>query len=143
MRSLGMVTAALVLAAVVTTAAGAGVPTVHFRVFARTGLRLTDIVWTGRQFLSRLGNPFAVPDWFTAGLPRVPLDGELWIGRKLFQRLADQGDVDAGHKRRRHHQRPCGLHEPLKAPPLPLLLNAGLRWMHGWSTPRGSRVLRR
>src|SRR5947208_4997228 len=51
MRSLGMVTAALVLAAVVTTAAGAGVPTVHFRVFARTGLRLTDIVWTGRQFL--------------------------------------------------------------------------------------------
>src|SRR5204862_57179 len=26
------------------------------------------------------------PDWFTAGLPGAPLDGELWIGRKQFQR---------------------------------------------------------
>jgi hypothetical protein len=51
MRSLRTVTAALAVAAVVTTAAGAGAPSVHFRVFARTGLRLTDIVWTGRQFL--------------------------------------------------------------------------------------------
>ena len=26
--------------------------------------------WTGRgEFLSRLGNPFHVPDWFSAGLP--------------------------------------------------------------------------
>ncbi len=31
--------------------ANAGAPTVHVRVFARTGLRLTGIVWTGRQFL--------------------------------------------------------------------------------------------
>src|SRR5262249_25649064 len=42
--------------------------------------------WDGRQFLSRLGNLFHAPDWFVAGLPEVPLDGELWIGRKLFQR---------------------------------------------------------
>jgi len=42
--------------------------------------------WTGRQFLSRQGNPFYAPDWFTAGLPPVPLDGELWLGRKMFQR---------------------------------------------------------
>jgi DNA ligase-1 len=42
--------------------------------------------WDGRQFLSRLGNRFHAPDWFVAGLPEVPLDGELWIGRKLFQR---------------------------------------------------------
>jgi len=26
-------------------------PTLHFRVFARTGLRLTDVVWTGLRFL--------------------------------------------------------------------------------------------
>src|SRR5205085_9547932 len=52
-RSLRMVTAALAVAAVVTTAAtaSASASTVHFQVFARTGLRLTDIVWTGRQFL--------------------------------------------------------------------------------------------
>jgi hypothetical protein len=51
MRSLRTVTAALAVAAMVTTAASASASTVHFRVFARTGLRLTDIVWTGRQFL--------------------------------------------------------------------------------------------
>jgi DNA ligase-1 len=42
--------------------------------------------WDGRHFLSRLGNPFLAPDWFTAGLPATPLDGELWAGRKAFQR---------------------------------------------------------
>src|SRR6516162_3268653 len=42
--------------------------------------------WDGKQFLSRLGNTFLAPDWFTAGLPDVPLDGELWLGRKKFQR---------------------------------------------------------
>jgi DNA ligase-1 len=42
--------------------------------------------WTGRQLLSRRGNTFHAPDWFTADLPPVPLDGELWLGRKLFQR---------------------------------------------------------
>ncbi len=44
--------------------------------------------WTGteRQFLSRQGNVYHAPKWFTDGLPNVPLDGELWIGRKAFQR---------------------------------------------------------
>jgi DNA ligase-1 len=42
--------------------------------------------WDGRQFLSRLGNLFHAPDWFVEGLPDVPLDGELWIDRKRFQR---------------------------------------------------------
>jgi DNA ligase-1 len=42
--------------------------------------------WDGRQFLSRQGNLFHAPDWFLAGLPSVPLDGELWLGRKQFQR---------------------------------------------------------
>ena len=51
MRSLRTVIGTLAVAAGVTTAAGASAPTVHFHVFARTGLRLTDVVWTGRQFL--------------------------------------------------------------------------------------------
>ncbi len=42
--------------------------------------------WDGRQFLSRLGNVFVAPEWFTAGLPNVVLDGELWLERKQFQR---------------------------------------------------------
>src|SRR6266446_6742150 len=42
--------------------------------------------WDGTALISRLGNPFHAPDWFLAGLPAVPLDGELWIGRKAFQR---------------------------------------------------------
>ncbi len=40
--------------------------------------------WDGRALISRLGNPFHAPDWFLAGLPPTPLDGELWIGRKAF-----------------------------------------------------------
>jgi DNA ligase-1 len=42
--------------------------------------------WDGRQFLSRQGNRFFAPDWFTKGLLSVPLDGELWIDRKRFQK---------------------------------------------------------
>jgi DNA ligase-1 len=42
--------------------------------------------WDGKQFLSRQGNLYHAPDWFVAGLPDVPLDGELWIARKSFQR---------------------------------------------------------
>lgn len=41
--------------------------------------------WDGRRFLSRQGNVFAAPDWFRAGLPDHPLDGELWIARGHFQ----------------------------------------------------------
>lgn len=42
--------------------------------------------WDGKQLLSRLGNPFVAPAWFIANLPPFPLDGELWGGRRLFQR---------------------------------------------------------
>ena len=42
--------------------------------------------WDGKQFLSRQGNLYHAPTWFTVGLPAVPLDGELWIARKAFQR---------------------------------------------------------
>lgn len=42
--------------------------------------------WDGERFLSRQGNEFFAPDWFTEGLPRMVLDGELWMGRKQFQK---------------------------------------------------------
>lgn len=42
--------------------------------------------WNGKQFLSRQGNVFHAPDWFAEQLPSVPLDGELWLARKSFQR---------------------------------------------------------
>ncbi len=42
--------------------------------------------WNGERFLSRQGNTFHAPTWFRAELPREPLDGELWLDRKAFQR---------------------------------------------------------
>jgi DNA ligase-1 len=42
--------------------------------------------WDGKQLVSRQGNLFRAPDWFVSGLPDAALDGELWIGRKQFQR---------------------------------------------------------
>src|ERR1700730_1201552 len=42
--------------------------------------------WDGKSLTSRLGNRLHAPDWFLTGLPDIPLDGELWIGRKSFQR---------------------------------------------------------
>lgn len=42
--------------------------------------------WDGKNFISRQGNVFHAPEWFKAGLPDFPLDGELWMGRKMFQK---------------------------------------------------------
>jgi DNA ligase 1 len=41
--------------------------------------------WDGQKILSRLGNVYHAPDWFLAGLPALPLDGELFLNRKSFQ----------------------------------------------------------
>ena len=43
--------------------------------------------WTGKELISRQGNPFHVPEWFTRDFPQTPLDGELWTGRDQFQEL--------------------------------------------------------
>lgn len=40
--------------------------------------------WTGARLVSRAGNVFAAPEWFTENFPPVPLDGELWVGRQKF-----------------------------------------------------------
>jgi DNA ligase-1 len=44
--------------------------------------------WDGQQLRFRSGLPIAAPLWFTAALPKVPLDGELWLGRHQFDRLS-------------------------------------------------------
>jgi DNA ligase-1 len=40
--------------------------------------------WDGERLLTRGGEVVHAPDWFTAGWPKVPLDGELWVGRGRF-----------------------------------------------------------
>jgi hypothetical protein len=53
-------------------AAQAATPTLRFRVFAHTGLRLADVVWTGKQFLyveNTTNKVFAAPP---AGTPIAP-----------------------------------------------------------------------
>jgi DNA ligase-1 len=40
--------------------------------------------WDGRALWTRGGERVVAPAWFTAPLPRVPLDGELWAGRGRF-----------------------------------------------------------
>jgi len=44
--------------------------------------------WDGQQLYFRSGRPIAAPAWFVAGLPAVPLDGELWLGRGRFEQLS-------------------------------------------------------
>lgn len=42
--------------------------------------------WTGSDLFTRNGNPIAAPTWFTDLLPAgVALDGEVYMGRGLFQ----------------------------------------------------------
>lgn len=40
--------------------------------------------WDGKQLWTRGGERTAAPAWFTAPLPAVPMDGELWAGRGRF-----------------------------------------------------------
>lgn len=44
--------------------------------------------WDGQSLRFRSGLPIAAPDWFIAGLPKTPLDGELWLGRGRFDELS-------------------------------------------------------
>lgn len=74
MRLIGLVATGSVLA----TSVSASPPIVRFRAFADTGLRLTDIVWTGSQFLyvnnttNRIvaAGPTGVPLTRFAAMPR-------------------------------------------------------------------------
>src|SRR4030067_2418347 len=41
--------------------------------------------WDGEKLLTRGGERISAPGWFTAGLPKIPMDGELWVGRGKFE----------------------------------------------------------
>lgn len=43
--------------------------------------------WDGHQLFTRGGHPIALPEGWTAGWPRVPMDGELWAGHGRFEQV--------------------------------------------------------
>ena len=45
-------------------------------------------IWDGQVLRFRSGRIINAPDWFRAGLPKQPLDGELWIARGQFERVS-------------------------------------------------------
>jgi DNA ligase-1 len=55
--------------------------------------------WDGTRLITRGGHVVPAPDWFTAGWPAQPMDGELWIGRGRFAEVSgivrsqDAGDA--------------------------------------------------
>ena len=44
--------------------------------------------WDGSTLRFRSGRVVPAPAWFAARLPRMPLDGELWLGRGRFDELS-------------------------------------------------------
>lgn len=45
-------------------------------------------IWDGASLRFRSGKEINAPRWFLDGLPKRPLDGELWIARGSFERLS-------------------------------------------------------
>ncbi len=45
-------------------------------------------LWDGETLRFRSGREINAPRWFVDGLPKMPLDGELWIARGTFERLS-------------------------------------------------------
>ena len=43
--------------------------------------------WDGARLVSKSGRVIAAPSWFTAGLPALPLDGELYAGPGTLDRV--------------------------------------------------------
>jgi len=44
--------------------------------------------WNGHQFISKQGNIYQAPEWFTKDFPPFALDGELWLDRGKFDALS-------------------------------------------------------
>ncbi|MBN8492652.1 MAG: DNA ligase [Burkholderiales bacterium] len=63
-------------------------------------------VWDGHALRFRSGASIAAPGWFTQRLPRVALDGELWLDRGRFEVLSGivrrQVPDDAGWRQLRY-----------------------------------------
>lgn len=54
-------------------------------------------VWDGERLVSRNGNAFAAPSWFTDPLPPFAIDGELWTQRADFDRIQSITSRDQPH----------------------------------------------
>lgn len=78
-----------------TLPAHAGAPALMLAEVYKPGMSLADYwvsekydgvraYWDGRQLFTRGGERILAPAWFTAALPKQPLDGELWAGRGRF-----------------------------------------------------------
>lgn len=44
--------------------------------------------WDGTRLISKAGNGFNAPAWFSAGFPNQAMDGELWISRNRFDEVS-------------------------------------------------------
>jgi len=44
--------------------------------------------WDGKNLITRGGHHINAPNWFTQDFPKIPLDGELWLGRNQFEKLS-------------------------------------------------------
>ncbi|MCG7496441.1 DNA ligase [Vibrio sp. Of7-15] len=89
------ITVALALMFSPMAAADSPVAPVTLAVSYTTGLEVSEYwlsekldgiraFWTGKELLTRKGNPIHAPRWFTEQLPDMALDGELWAGRGNF-----------------------------------------------------------
>lgn len=45
-------------------------------------------IWDGQTLRFRSGREINAPRWFVDGLPKLALDGELWLGHGTFERLS-------------------------------------------------------
>jgi hypothetical protein len=72
MRLLRLAAIALLAASLLPTTGHAATPTLHFRVFAKTQIRLTDVVWTGRRFLYIENTSSRIFAAGRAGMPATP-----------------------------------------------------------------------
>jgi DNA ligase len=58
--------------------------------------------WDGTHLISRGGKVFAAPEWFTTGLPAMPLDGELWMGPGRYEEISSIVRTQHPHDGWRH-----------------------------------------
>lgn len=43
-------------------------------------------IWNGQNFVSRSGTVFEAPEWYKNIMPKVALDGELYLGHDMFEK---------------------------------------------------------